>query len=879
MLRRLFHALAPLRPLPWLVVGSAATCWVVEPHSPPNPVPEAPRSDRAAAFQTVSLLARDHQLSASLSDVHFAGPIGSPALGAVTVRAFVLASKPRAPSDVFLLHVTRAPEGGVLRISRVFNLSSTQVAEESVLRVHGERAAWLVGDGTQSYSLKIADAAGGADTERFSRLEQLQLAGTFWQETGQFRGVPQRSFKLDPPALAPRVTLTSEELRLSALHMNQERVLIPNHGPPTAGAHWVAEQVVPLARPGNWITWAVDRVRASSPFGDAQLQWLKAVAYSAKDHWERTRARLLGDPRSVGSQDFDLATNTLDPSVPAPARAAISETPAPPRLGPGTRWPPKNLVPRLTPALEQEGEWISLDGDPFIRSTASGRSPFVTTFIRTDPDRPFARTLVVAWDPQIVSLHMMSGTEEPKSATGETGTGLIPRDPETLASVVAAFNGGFQATHGGFGMQVEGTVYVPPRPFAATVARLDDGSVGFGTWPRATHPVPEWIASFRQNLTPLLQDGVFNPYGRDWWGGVPEGWTDDTRTVRSGLCLTQQGLLAYFYGAQVDHTHLAQAMLSVGCDYALHLDMNQGHTGLEFYHLAPEAQLPTLALPLSTMWQAEGPLDDTPGYRFRGRRLFRSMQLMNFPRYIQRQARDFFYLTLRPALPGPQLPTPLPAALAGEGVWSSAEFNPQADRPAAARTWLRPDPARPGTKLHLLQIDPSALALTPGAPSETPLLSLVPPAGATADHRADEVGVYWSGSRFHLFSPAMGGPPPGSEPLLRGARQAQEASAAWGLSPVTGFLIYAEVATGAEPAADSALLAKALHLAGASEAIFLTEPVRFVIAGKDLSGHPASGSATAVRLYSHDAPKFRRIFKDTPIVEPSVWKPLQKSED
>ena len=32
--------------------------------------------------------------------------------------------------------------------------------------------------------------------------------------------------------------------------------------------------------------------------------------------------------------------------------------------------------------------------------------------------------------------------------------------------------------------------------------------------------------------------------------------------------------------------------------------------------------------------------------------MIRGMPLMNFPRYIHREARDFFYLTLRHVLPG-----------------------------------------------------------------------------------------------------------------------------------------------------------------------------------------------------------------------------------
>ena len=43
-----------------------------------------------------------------------------------------------------------------------------------------------------------------------------------------------------------------------------------------------------------------------------------------------------------------------------------------------------------------------------------------------------------------------------------------------------------------------------------------------------------------------------------------------------------------------------------------------------------------------------------PGYAFRARKLVRNMP-HRAPRYIQRNPRDFFYLTLRPVLPGPAL--------------------------------------------------------------------------------------------------------------------------------------------------------------------------------------------------------------------------------
>ncbi len=94
-----------------------------------------------------------------------------------------------------------------------------------------------------------------------------------------------------------------------------------------------------------------------------------------------------------------------------------------------------------------------------------------------------------------------------------------------MGHLVAAFNGGFQAQHGEYGMQANGIEYLPPKPYAATVVELRDGSNAFGVWPDSAN-VPDDVVAFRQNLTALVQDGKFNPWGRNWWGGTPPGWPD-----------------------------------------------------------------------------------------------------------------------------------------------------------------------------------------------------------------------------------------------------------------------------------------------------------------------------------------------------------------
>ncbi len=151
--------------------------------------------------------------------------------------------------------------------------------------------------------------------------------------------------------------------------------------------------------------------------------------------------------------------------------------PVDPEIG----WPPPPLEPWVIPALPSEGQWNLQDKDPFVRKNEGLPAAFLTTYIRSDRTRKATRVYIALWDPRQVELHMMAGTVEPKGATGEAGPGIIPRTPEVMKRVVAASNAGFQALHGEFGMMADGVVYLPPKPYAATVAVLRDGTTGFGT--------------------------------------------------------------------------------------------------------------------------------------------------------------------------------------------------------------------------------------------------------------------------------------------------------------------------------------------------------------------------------------------------------------
>jgi hypothetical protein len=836
------------RPLPLLAVLCG---WLHE----YDTAPDAARREADPA-RSLSLALAPLGLAADPSEIAFL-PDRTPR-GAVTrhERAVVVARRPGELADVYLVHSRRSPEGNLLEVSSRFDLTDTSAADERGLVVSGERAAWEIAQGKTVHAVQLADFAGEPPLagREWTRARRLQNELTNLQETGQRRGVGRRFFKLDPPGEHVALGVTKDALLID---VDAHRVRIAlGPGAPKNDDPLAVEQTPKKARPGNFVTWAVDRVREIPWFGDRNMQLLKAVAFEASDQLDQVVSTVAGDNAA------EAVAEELGELYKAPVSDATD---------PETGWPPPPITPMHNPVLKGEGKWVSFEKDPFVGKNPGAPSPFVFTFIRTDRKRPYSQIFVTLWDPRQVELHPVSGTVEPKSATGETGSGEVPRKPEVMRHLVGALNGGFQAMHGEFGMMADRVTYLPPKPYAATVAELADGSTGFGTWPESG-PIPREIVSFRQNMTPLVVDEVANPYKRHWWGGVPPGWTQETRTVRSAICMTREGFVGYFYGAAVDPDVLALGMVRARCQYGIHLDMNAGHTGLEFYRAAPRGQLPKPSHRLDDLWEARGDIPGMPGWEFLGRRMIRLMALMNFPRYIGTEQRDFFYLTLRPILPGKAVPAPVQPAEAGEGTWRTQGLLQQGWPPAIATTHVRPEPGRPETGVGLVKLDPKFLrAPRPGETGVKRVVEFRTPAA-----RKDMSVSLWHSAELGFV---VGKEPPEAQATRISLGYAAEdraaiaATAAIGVDR-DGMLLYARVTEGANPSSDGALLRNLLEALGCESLLFFPTPLGAELAqpGEEAPvGAPGSG----VVLVRAEGPAARRIFTDTPIVGPKRWAPMQ----
>jgi hypothetical protein len=885
----MFWAKLPWRPVPY-AVGIA---FVLHACGSNDVDPRAPNKSSALA---TTLSARG--LACEGQDVVWVRGAAS-VRGAITggaralVRATPSRSADREPRDLFVVDARLSPEGVLLEVGDAWNVTRTTGAEESVPILNGSIAAYSTNvDGTFTglHTLDLAGQSPALYTD-FTRVQRWQTALTNLQQTGQTSGVLHEAYSLAPPA--NEVTVAWSGANMLALADGRRVVIDPRAGAPIEGASWVRAAPEVKARPGNVTTWAVDRVRAMPWFGDEKMQLLKAVAFTGLDWFTRARTRIVGDSSATDVAD-DLG------GVNSGQREAVALTD--PELG----WPPAPMKPAIAPPLPGEGAWIMLDRDPFIRQTPGVPGAFVTSFVRTDKERLATRVYVTMWDPRQIALHMEAGTIEPVSATGAAGPGVIPRTPEILKRVVGGFNGGFQATHGEYGMQANGIMYLPPKQYGATVVELKDGTTGFGAWPSSTE-VPDEVLSYRQNLTALVQNDKFNPWGRTWWGGVPPGWQDTIHTTRSGICLTKENFVAYFWGDDISAEVLARGMLLARCAFGIHLDMNPGLAGFEFYNVQEAATWKPLGRPLQSTWEYEAKFKDMPGLQVRARRMVKGMGHINFPQYIHRDGRDFFYLTARPMLPGEEIGKSgenggNPARDPGEGSWRVKGL-PQHGFPyALATTWVHLDPKRPEVKARVVRIDPRTVrpapspvdALTPAADEPPTVVAFAGSggsagsAGSVTDTNAgagELVAWLGRGGFFIAKTPPSEGALAIASGLAPSALKAGGARVVAGVEDEDGMLVWIELADGVKPDAQALLAMDALAAKlGCGARVAITGDARVLLGGNlDAAGEslpntappPGGPPRATARLVRAEAPSARPYFTSTPIVPIQVWQPLQ----
>ena len=528
------------------------------------------------------------------------------------------------PRDLFRARVRLTLEGRPVSVGGLVNLTSTPLGDEIGLVIDEDQAAFAASSYGHVDSVSLLDLSGPlAPAEGAALIDEVMGAITNVQETGSAAGIGRVDVGFGSPEDRVALAFVGRGL-LSITGSGGKKCLVDAR---TAGIVPEDSDVRAVAMPAlrkRPILWAVDTVRAE--IGPEPIAWLEERVFGLRDWFRRAAYALFGP-------DADLLG----------AVAARNAPPAPPRVldasaaqADTSEWPPPPVEPIWKNPEPGEGAWEAVTYPwlkrlpvPPVPGVAAPPAFFYRTVTRPDPDRPYAKVLIVAMDMRQLDLDMEAGVEDPKPLTGNRGAGKIPRDPKILSRVVGAFNGAFKTTHGEYGMMVDRRVLLPPGPAAATLVVTEDRRVGMGTWGPSAR-VPSDLVSFRQNLEPLVEDGHLLPSGRTQWGWQLPGTS--TLTERSGVCVTASGQLRYVWGDEVSAITLGKAMISAGCTYGMHLDMNPHHTGFVFANVRSPANKD-----------------------YETKLLTPQMEILA-ERYLEWSPKDFFYLMVRDPVPAGDVP-------------------------------------------------------------------------------------------------------------------------------------------------------------------------------------------------------------------------------
>ncbi|HTA91695.1 MAG TPA: hypothetical protein VK745_19060 [Polyangiaceae bacterium] len=476
--------------------------------------------------------------------------------------------------DLYRARVRVTFDGQPLSVAAVRNVTDTPVGDDAALEARGDRATFATLAFGRIQGLSVLDLNGIRGTDRPAGfLDRVLLAINSYQDTGSFAGLGRTNIVLDVPAQSAKLTLNPPSLDIDfgengrGLHYETEqRSLRALDG----GEPYAARVVPEVHVPKPLLLWLVDTVRAE--VGPEPIAWLENKVFGAKDSIKRASFELFAT-----KQETALKATPTEQVVAKVLDASDFEHAA-------DSWPPPTVPSIWNDPKPGEGEWTPVTYGFLkpMRGLADGAKPpayFYRTVIRPDPERPYSELVLVAMDMRQLELGMQAGYEDPKPTTGSPGEGHLPQDPAVYSRVVGTFNGAFKTQHGAYGMMVNRRVLLPPVKGGATVIVNDASEVGLGSWPPSDE-IPPDILSFRQNLDPLVEDGVANPTGRRLWGWQIEGTS--VMTQRTALCVTPAGHLYYAWGEEIDGPTLGKALRQAGCSYAMHLDMNPAHSGFVY---------------------------------------------------------------------------------------------------------------------------------------------------------------------------------------------------------------------------------------------------------------------------------------------------------
>ncbi|HVR21369.1 MAG TPA: phosphodiester glycosidase family protein [Polyangiaceae bacterium] len=394
----------------------------------------------------------------------------------------------------------------------------------------------------------------------------------------------------------------------------------------------------PAAAAGGWVTPARSaRRRSRWLFGAVALGALILMAT-----WTAVRTvpwfgpfvadglrTLLGSERvtkleeavAAVEDDVKQVTNggqgrTLSDATPAALLVASPQAFAPRTV---ERRPADVTPPYTKVSTREDGVWLP------VSTRAGGAPSLYRTMLHPDTTRAYAELFVFALDLSKLEVRAVAGSVEPKSDRAGTKSGRPGVVPEIdRPKLVAAFNGGFKAEHGQFGMMVDGRELLAPKQHSCTLASTRDGALRIGTWTELESTRGE-LAWWRQTPGCMFENGVLHPGLRSPdtknWGATLDG---NTVIRRSAVGLSSDGK-TLFVGISNSTTARAMAfgMNHAGAVTVAQLDVNFSFPRFLLYQ--PDAETGEL----SALGAVKGLLYEADEYLERA------------------STRDFFYVTAR----------------------------------------------------------------------------------------------------------------------------------------------------------------------------------------------------------------------------------------
>lgn len=363
--------------------------------------------------------------------------------------------------------------------------------------------------------------------------------------------------------------------------------------------------ILPAISPamGAQVADALRAVLGPQPVGN-----IESISFQIEDTINQFIARQNG-----GKLQIALNQNAI-PSSAGQAVTAVGTTDQNKNLPQKVDKPAQDNVVTAAPQIGWQAYGPAVNGAPVMAQA----------LVTPDPARSYAGVALVRIDLSRLQLHMMPGFLEPSHSAmvqhAFPNLGLTPASDQ--GRLIAAFNGGFKAVNGNYGMMVNGVTLLRPLPGIATIAIYRDGHVQIGAWGKDLLPSQD-IVAYRQNCPLILQNGQLNPEvavdNRMVWGQ-----TIGNRDVtwRTAIGITEDGrYLIYAVGNASNVQTLAQALQVAGAYSAMQLDINHHYAHFVTYQATGNAATPLTAVQFLS-------------------------QMENVPNiYLVPHSRDYFYLT------------------------------------------------------------------------------------------------------------------------------------------------------------------------------------------------------------------------------------------